>query len=72
MAKLAFIESINGNRLFLTFKLLQIENKTNLAVKKVSSVFTQYVCVVVVFLCVCLCVCLSVAALQKSSFNIGG
>ena len=40
---------------------------TKLAVKNVSSVFTQYVC-----LFVCEFVCLSVVALQTSSFNKGG
>ena len=53
------IKIIIGNRFFnvQTIKEIEIENK-NLAVKKVSSVFTQYVCVCF-FLFVCVCVCLS-------------
>ena len=57
---------------FFTFKQIEKEKYKikNLAVKKVSSVFTQYVCLCICVY-VCLCVCLSVGALQTPSFNIG-
>ena len=49
-----------------TIREIKIENRKLGGKKRVSSVFTQYVC-----LCVCVCVCLSVIALQTSPFNIG-
>ena len=41
---------------FQTYRERKIENK-DLAIKKVSSVFTQYVCM---YVCLCVCVCLFV------------
>ena len=65
--------SLIGNRLFYfqTNRERKKEKKKFGRKKKVSSVFTQYVCFECVFVCVCSCVCLSVGALQTSSFNIG-
>ena len=65
--------SLIGNRLFYfqTNRERKKEKKKFGRKKKVSSVFTQYVCFFV-YMCVCLCVCLSVDALKTSSFNIGG
>ena len=56
---------------FQTNRERKIDNKKFGRKKKVSSVFTLYVCLCICVY-VCLCVCLSVRALQTSSFNIGG